>query len=124
MPRAWVRWLTVVLIVALGLSASAWLLWAALYHSDPQVGSRLVSFRVVDGHRVDVTILVDRGSDVAATCRVVAQDAAGGVVGASTFLVPAGGASSVMVTESVTTERRAANAVLGVCTTPGQPQPR
>ena len=123
-PQPWVRWLTVVTVVALALSGSGWLLWAALYHSSPQVASRLLGFRVVGAHRVDVVVQVQRRTEVAATCRVVAQAADHGVVGDLTFGVPAEGASTVTLSRAVPTERTAVAAVLEGCTTAEQPMPR
>jgi hypothetical protein len=111
-------------VIALGLSGSGWLLWAALYQANPQVSSRLVGFTVVNQHRVDVVVQVDRSAAVAATCRVTAQSIDRGVVGQLVFVVPADAASSVTVEHPVTTERAAAAAVLDGCTTAAQQQPR
>ena len=118
------RWSTILVVVALGLSGCAWLIWVALYQANGQVSSQLVGFRVVDAHRVDVTIQVDRTTSVAATCRVTAQAGDQALVGDLTFVVPAQEASSVIVNQSVPTERLATNAVLHGCTTAEQPQPR
>ena len=123
-PRPWVRWLTVVTVIALALSGSGWLLWAALYQANPQVASRLIGFTVSGRHRVDVVLQVDRSAAVAATCRVTAQSADHGVVGQLVFTVPADASSSVTVSRSVTTERRAVAVVLDGCTTAAQPRPR
>jgi hypothetical protein len=123
-PRPWVRWLSIVTVIALALSGSGWLLWAALYQATPQVESRLVGFTVADRHRIDVVVQVDRSAAVAATCRITAQGIDHGIVGQLVFVVPADAASSVTVNQSVTTERAAATAVLDGCTTAAQPQPR
>jgi hypothetical protein len=111
-------------VVALGLSSCGWLVWAALYNASPQVASRLVSFTVIDEHRVDVVVQVDRTAAVEAVCRVVAQSFDHAVVGELVFRVPAGAASSVTVAESVTTDRAPVAAILDGCTTAEQSQPR
>ena len=123
-PQPWVRWLTILTVLALSLSAAGWLLWAALYQSTPQVASQLISFTVADRHRVDVVVQVDRSAAVPATCRVTAQGIDHAVVGQLVFVVPAGASSSVTVSRSIKTERPAAAAVLDGCTTSAQPQPR
>jgi hypothetical protein len=122
--RPWVRWLTVVTVVALGLSSCGWLVWAALYNATPQVSSRLVSFTVANEHRVDVVVQVDRTAAVESICRVVARSFDHSVVGELVFRVPSRAASSVTVADSVTTDRAAVAAILEGCTTAEQSQPR
>jgi hypothetical protein len=129
-PAAWVRPTIIAGVVVVAAAALGWLLWAAFYHSNPQVASRLVSYDVVDTHHVDVTIQVDRVAGVTATCRVLAEASDHAVVGELAFLVgpqPDGGTSGRVnstVQRTIVTERRATTAVLQGCTTRGQHQPR
>jgi hypothetical protein len=114
--RPWARWLTVVLVIALGLSGSAWLLWAALYHAGPQVNASLLSFSVVGRHQLQVKVQIDRGESTPVVCRVTAQTADSSIVGDRTFAVPAQGAASITVSRKIVTERPAVNATLQGCT--------
>jgi hypothetical protein len=129
-PSPWVRPVILTGVVVVAAGGLAWLLWAAFYHSNPQVASRLVSYDVVDTHHVDVTIQVDRAAEVTATCRVLAEASDHAVVGDLTFRVRPGSIESRMgrttSTEHLTivTDREATTAVLQGCTTGEQHQPR
>jgi uncharacterized protein DUF4307 len=114
--RPWARWLSVALVVALGLSGSAWLLWAALYHAGPQISASLLRFSVVGRHRLRVEVQIDRGEIAPVVCRVTAETADSSIVGDRTFAVPARGAAAVTVSRVIVTERPAANATLQGCT--------
>jgi hypothetical protein len=129
-PPPWVRPTIIIGAVIVSAAGFGWLAWAAFYHSNPQVASRLVSYQVVDTHHVEVTIEVDREADVTATCRVQAEATDHAVVGDLTFRASprADGPSVGRVTSTeqlmIQTERRATTAVLRGCTTTDQPQPR
>jgi Domain of unknown function (DUF4307) len=129
-PSPWVRPAVVTGVVVLTAAALGWLLWAAFYHSNPQVASQLVSYDVVDTHHVDVTIQVDRAAGVTATCRVLAEASDHAVVGDLTFLVgpPPNESHSGRVTsteqQTIVTDREATTAILQGCTTRGQHRPR
>jgi hypothetical protein len=129
-PPPWVRPAILTGVVVVAAAGLAWLLWAAFYHSNPQVASRLVSYDVVDAHHVDVAIQVDRAAEVTATCRVLAEASDHAVVGDLTFQVrpePAGsrmGRSTSTEQLTIVTDREATTAVLRGCTTSEQHQPR
>lgn len=129
-PAPWVRPAIIIGVVIVSAAGIGWLAWAAFYHSNPQVASLLVSYRVVDTHHVEVTIEVDREAEVTATCRVQAEATDHAVVGDLTFRAgpSADGPSAGRVTSTehltIETERRATTAVLRGCTTNDQPQPR
>jgi hypothetical protein len=129
-PSPWVRPAILTGVVVVAATGLAWLLWAAFYHANPQVASRLVSYDVVDTHPVDVTIQVDRATEVTATCRVLAEASDHAVVGDLTFRVRPESVGSrtgrTTSTEQVTivTDREATTAVLRGCTTDQQHQPR
>jgi hypothetical protein len=128
-PARWERPAIVTAVVVVAAAGLGWLLWAAFYHSNPQVASRLVSYKVVDTHHVDVTIQVDRAAEIAATCRVVAQASDHAVVGDLTFRVgpQSNGTNTGRVTSTeqrtIVTDREAITAVLQGCTTSEQQQP-
>ncbi len=129
-PSPWVRPAILTGVVVVAAAGLAWLLWAAFYHSNPQVAALLVSYDVIDTHHVDVTIQVDRAAEVTATCRVLAEASDHAVVGDLTFRVLPGSIESRMgrttSTEHLTivTDREATTAVLQGCTTGEQHQPR
>jgi hypothetical protein len=129
-PAPWVRPAIVTGVVVVAAAGLGWLLWAAFYHSNPQVASRLVSYQVVGTHHVEVIVEVDRVADVTATCRVLAEASDHAIVGDLTFRAgpTAGGPSEGRITSTehltIVTERLAATAVLRGCTTSDQQQPR
>jgi hypothetical protein len=129
-PARWVRPAIVTGVAVLAAAGLAWLLWAAFYHSNPQVASRLVSYDVVDTHHVDVTIEVDRAAEVTATCHVLAEASDHAVVGDLTFRVrpesvnDRAGRTTSTERLTIVTDREATTAVLQGCTTSEQQQPR
>jgi Domain of unknown function (DUF4307) len=129
-PAPWVRPVIMATVVVVATAWLAWLLWAAFYHSNPQVASRLVSYDVIDAHHVDVTIEVDRAAEVTATCRVLAEASDHAIVGGLTFQVgpETSGATTGRVTWTelltIETDREATTAVLQGCTTNEQHAPR
>lgn len=99
-------------ILAIG-AAIGWAAWAG-YRPQP-VNGLLYGYRVVDDHRVDVTLIVRRRHSAAAVCTVYAQADDHTTVGERTVTVPAGGPEQRRVKSSITTERRAVNGVLRRC---------
>jgi hypothetical protein len=116
--RPWARWLTVLLVITLGLSGSAWLLWAALSNAGPQVSASLLSFSVLGRHQLRAEVQIDRGVGTPVVCRVTAQTADSSIVGDRTFAVAARGPASITVSRIIVTERPAVNATLQGCTAP------
>ena len=106
-------------LAALGL---AWLAWAAVYQSTPQVRSELKGFEVVDAHTAKAVLIIDRdSSDVVATCIVRAVSEDHQVVGEANLVIR-GGAEDQNLDITIRTERRATTVERLGCTAPGQPQ--
>jgi hypothetical protein len=118
------RPVAVAAVVVVAVAGLAWLLWAAVWHSNPPVASRLVSFEVTSSTSVVAVIEVERTEDVVATCRVQAKSADFAIVGETTLTVPADAPRRATVRAVVTTQRPATAAVLVGCTTPDTPRPR
>jgi Domain of unknown function (DUF4307) len=114
-PRPWARPLAIGVAVLLALAGGGWLLWAGLYHSQPDVAGRLRAFRVLDERTVSATIDVEREPGVAATCLLEAQAADHFVVGERQVNIPAGPREALTLTYRIQTERPATNAVLDGC---------
>jgi hypothetical protein len=108
------------LVVAIGLGvavALGWLIWAALFHSQPAVTAQVSAYSVVSDTAIDVTLTVDRrdpGQPV--TCRVLAQAADLSNVGEQ--YVAVGAATERVVDQKLTlvTLRRATIATVEGCT--------
>ena len=108
----------------------AWLAWTTVVHANPDVGSELISFDIVDDHTVTAVVQVDLSDDLAdglragsasASCvlRAFAEDHS--TVGELVWSPDPGSTRQEL---SVRTERRATS-VEGIgCTTEGQPRPR
>lgn len=114
-PRRWPRWLAVAVTAVVATAGGGWLVWAALYHSQPQVSARLRTFEVLGDGVVAATIDVHREPGLAATCLLEAQAADHFVVGERRVRIAAGPAESLTRTYRIRTERPATNAVLDGC---------
>jgi hypothetical protein len=118
------RVVALVAVVAMVVSGVGFLGWSVLFHSTPEVTSRLTAFRVVDDHEVTADIAVARESQFTeASCRLraIAEDHT--VVGELTLPV-VDGAEQRSMRVPIRTERRATSVELVGCTTPGQARPR
>ncbi|MGH3366600.1 MAG: DUF4307 domain-containing protein [Nocardioidaceae bacterium] len=114
-PHPWARPLGVAVAVLLALVGGGWLLWAALYHAQPEVAGRLRTYRLLDGGTVSATIDVQREPGVGAVCVLVAQAADHFVVGERRVRIPPGPRAELSLTYRIATERPATNAVLERC---------
>ncbi len=118
------RVVVAVLIVALVASGIGFVGWAVVFHSNPEVQSRLTAFTVVSEHEVQTTFTVVRSAtDTQATChlQVIAEDHT--IVGAQDVPVTSGPEQQSLQL-SLRTERRATSVDLLGCTAPGQPRAR
>lgn len=109
----------------LGGLATAWLVWAMLFHGRPQVDSNMVSFDVRGQHEATATFTVVRRSEsVEASCllRALAEDHS--VVGELNVPVDSTDNAQTTVTTSLRTEREATSVDLVGCTAPGQTRRR
>ena len=67
-----------------------WLLWAALFHAQPAIGSDLVAFSTTDPRNVEIRYIVTREDpSLSGTCILAARDIDKVVVGQVTdFIAP------------------------------------
>ena len=101
-------------LAAVGL---AWLVWAAVVGSNPQVTSRLLRFDMPSPTSARATIEVNRTKSVEASCRLQAKAADFSIVGELTVTIPADSPRHQTVPVQLTTQRAATSVVLIGCTT-------
>ena len=108
------------LIVLIGLGvavAFGWLIWVALFHSQPAVTAQVSAYSVVSDTAIDVTLTVDRRDPAQpVTCRVLAQAADLSNVGEKHVAVGAATARVVDLKLTLVTLRRATVATVEGCT--------
>jgi hypothetical protein len=108
------------LVVAIGIGvavALSWLIWAALFHSQPAVAAQVSAFSVVSDTAIDVTLTVDRRNPAQpVTCRVLAQAADFSSVGEQEVAVAGTTARVVDQKLTLVTLRRAATVTAKGCT--------
>lgn len=108
--RAWVKYAAFLAIVG-----GAWLLWAALHHSNPQLRSELISFTTVDPRNPEIRYSIQRrsGSDEI-ICTLTARDFEKNVVGQIEETIPAG-ERYLELTTTIPTRADAVNARIERC---------
>ena len=107
------RWPAIALVVAiLGIG---WLMWSALYHSNPPLRSQLVSFTITDDRSASVRYFIEReDSNQVVVCTLIARDFDKNVVGQIDQEIPAGKSKVELVTE-VPTRSESVNADVSSC---------
>ena len=107
------RWPAIALVVAiLGIG---WLMWSALYHSNPPLRSQLVSFTITDDRSASVRYFIERqDSNQVVVCTLIARDFDKNVVGQIDQEIPAG-KSKVELVPDVPTRSEAVNADVSSC---------
>ena len=107
------RWPAIALVVAiLGIG---WLLWSALYHSNPPLRSQLVSFTITDDRSASVRYFIEReDSNQVVVCTLIARDFDKNVVGQIDQEIPAGESKVELVTD-VPTRSESVNADVSSC---------
>jgi hypothetical protein len=103
-------------IGAAGVVLLAYLVWAALHFSTPDVRAGLLGFEVVDETSVRISIEVVRDPAVPVTCAVRAQNADNVTVGSLDIAVPTGRGDTVAVGGVIPTRAPAVNGELVGCT--------
>ena len=84
--RAWVKYAAIVAIVGGG-----WLLWAALYHANPELRSELISFTTDDPRNPEIRYYIDRADgSMVVVCTLAARDYEMNVVGQIDDTIAAG----------------------------------
>jgi hypothetical protein len=109
------RWPFIALVVAvLGIG---WLMWSALYHSNPPLRSQLVSFTITNDREATVRYFIERtDSQQAVVCTLIARDYDKNIVGQIDQEIPAGKAKVELVTV-VPTRSESVNADVSSCRT-------
>jgi hypothetical protein len=109
------RWPAIAIVVAiLGIG---WLMWSALYHSNPPLRSQLVSFTITDDRLASVRYFIEReDSNQVVVCTLIARDFDKNVVGQIDQEIP-GGKSKVELVTDVPTRSKAVNADVSSCRT-------
>ena len=109
------RWPAIALVVAiLGIG---WLMWSALYHSNPSLRSQLVSFAITDDRSASVRYFIERAdSNQVVVCTLIARDFDKNVVGQIDQEIPAGKSKVELITV-VPTRSKAVNADVSSCRT-------
>ncbi len=104
-------------LIAVGAAvAMAWLIWAALVHSQPAVAAQVSAFTVASDTAINVTISIDRRDpSVPVTCRVIAQAADFQPVAEQQVAIEASVAKVVDKRIVLTTMRRATSASVKGC---------
>ena len=124
-PRRGPRALVAVVVALVVIAALAWLVWAIVLNSSPQVRSALVSFDVRGQHSAVARFSVVRsGRDVRASCLLRAYAEDHSVVGERHVAVGPQQPASTTLASSVRTERKATSVELIGCTTAEQKRPQ
>ena len=107
------RWPVIALVVAiLGVS---WLMWTALYHSNPPLRSQLISFTIPNDREASVRYSIERSDGQrVVVCTLIARDFDKSIVGQIDHEIPAGKSKVELVT-IVPTRSQAVNADVSSC---------
>ena len=109
------RWPAIALVV--GIVGIGWLMWSALYHSNPSLRSQLVSFTITDDRAASVRYFIEReDSNQVVVCTLIARDFDKNIVGQIDQEIPAGKSKVELVT-TVPTRSEAVNADVSSCRT-------
>ena len=107
------RWPAIALVV--GIVGIGWLMWSALYHSNPSLRSQLVSFTITDDRAASVRYFIEReDSKQVVVCTLIARDFDKNIVGQIDQEIPAGKSKVELVT-TVPTRSEAVNADVSSC---------
>lgn len=111
-PKA-TRWPVIALVV--GILGVTWLIWSALYHSNPPLRSQLVSFTITNDREASVRYFIERtDSQQVVICTLIARDYDKNIVGQIDQQISAGKSKVELVT-LVPTRSEAVNADVSSC---------
>lgn len=102
-------------VVALVVLLSAWVVWVGLDRALGRVDAQVQGFDVVDDSTVLVTFSLTKGADEDVTCRVAALSSTSAHVGLREEHYGAEAGASSVQTVSVRTQQRAVTGVLEGC---------
>jgi hypothetical protein len=107
------KWPAIALVIAiLGIG---WLMWSALYHSNPPLRFQLVSFAITDDRAASVRYFIERSdSQQTVICTLIARDYDKNIVGQIDQEIAAGKSKVELVTV-VPTRSEAVNADVSSC---------
>jgi hypothetical protein len=107
------RWPVIALVVAiLGIG---WLMWSALYHSNPPLRSQLVSFTITNDREASVRYFIERtDSQQVVVCTLIARDYDKNIVGQIDQEIGAGKSKVELVTV-IPTRSESVNADVSSC---------
>jgi hypothetical protein len=107
------RWPAIALVVAiLGIG---WLMWSALYHSNPPLRSQLVSFTITNDREASVRYFIERtDSQQVVVCTLIARDYDKNIVGQIDQEIGAGKSKVELVTV-IPTRSESVNADVSSC---------
>jgi hypothetical protein len=107
------RWPAIALVVAiLGIG---WLMWSALYHSNPPLRSQLVSFTITNDREATVRYFIERSDrQQVVVCTLIARDYDKNIVGQIDQEIGAGKSKVELVTV-VPTRSESVNADVSSC---------
>ena len=107
------RWPAIALVV--GILGIGWLVWSALYHSNPPLRSQLVSLTITDDRAASVRYFIERQDrNQVVVCTLIARDFDKNIVGQIDQEIPAGKSKVELVTD-VPTRSEAVNADVSSC---------
>jgi hypothetical protein len=107
------RWPAIALVVA--ILGVGWLMWSALYHSNPPLRSQLVSFTITNDREATVRYFIERSdSQQVVVCTLIARDYDKNIVGQIDQEIGAGKSKVELVTV-VPTRSKSVNADVSSC---------
>ena len=107
------RWPAIALVVA--ILGVGWLMWSALYHSNPPLRSQLVSFTITNDREASVRYFIERtDSQQVVVCTLIARDYDKNIVGQIDQEIGAGKSKVELVTV-VPTRSESVNADVSSC---------
>jgi hypothetical protein len=108
--RIWIKYATIFTLVG-----GAWILWAGLHHSNPDLRTQLISFSTDDPRNPEIRYSIQRksGSDVV-VCTLTARDYDKNIVGQIEETIPAGD-TYIELTTAIPTRADAVNTGIERC---------
>jgi hypothetical protein len=108
--RIWIKYASIFTLVG-----GAWIIWAGLHHSNPELRTQLISFVTDDPRAPEIRYSIQRksGSDVV-VCTLTARDYDKNIVGQIEETIPAG-ESYIELTTAIPTRADAVNAGIERC---------